>query len=134
MGEKTDQRKNPRYAISSGKALFVFNHFSTRVGCIKDISQGGLSFEYIHKSGRECIPEVIDIFSNSDELFFMPTVPCRKIYDTATVGETEPFSGLETRRCGLQYGPLTREQEKQIAELLKSRLIEPRQQFRDKGG
>jgi hypothetical protein len=123
MEENIDQRKTPRYTISSGKALFVFNHFSTRVGCVKDISQGGLSFEYIDKSGRKCIPEVIDIFTNNEERVFMPAVPCKKIYDTATLGKTEPFSGLETRRCGLQYGPLTIDQKKQIAHLLESRLV-----------
>jgi len=86
-------------------SCFVFNHFSTHVGWIKDISIKGLSFEYLHKPGSDCNPEVVDIFSNGNglERFYIESLPCQRIYDIALPLKSTSWMEMQARRCGIEY-------------------------------
>jgi hypothetical protein len=99
------RRKFHRYVPPTNMPCFVFNHFSTHVGWIKDINTKGLAFEYLHKPGSSCSPEVVDIFSNVDgpEKFYIKALPCQRIYDIAVPAEAPSDKGLQKRRCGIAY-------------------------------
>jgi len=90
------------------------------LGKIKDISRGGLAFEYIAHEGQKRGSSEIDILITGDR-FYLPKIPSKKIYDIK-IGEENEISidRLETRRCGLQFGELTEEQAAQLDFFLKN--------------
>lgn len=111
---ETEQRKCKRL-LPQDTVFAVFRPNFTKLGKIKDISRGGLSFEYVaaHEGEKRDLLE-IDIFVPGDR-FYLPRLPYKIIYDMKIVLEYQTFpDGMERRRCGLQFGDLT---ENQAAEL-----------------
>lgn len=82
----------------------------TKIGRIKDISMGGLAFEYISAQDTDGDTSRIDIFIIGD-VFHLPDIPCEVVYD---VPHPLPLKNLEsikrspTRRCGVQFGEMTK--------------------------
>jgi hypothetical protein len=103
--EREKRRNFHRYVPLTNMPCFVFNHYSTHVGWIKDINTKGLAFEYLHKPGSKCSPEVVDIFSNGDasEPFYIEALPCQRIYDIPVPNQNVSGNGLQKRRCGIAY-------------------------------
>ena len=79
-------------------------HF-TKLGKVKDISRGGLAFEYILNETQYTGSSEIDIFSG--DRFYLPRIPSKIVYDMEIA---EEYQGLLKRRCGLQFGNLTKKQ------------------------
>ncbi len=109
-----ERRKYKRYSVPEGK-IFVFNHFSAKVGFIKDLSRGGLSFEYINLFDEVVDPEVVDLFSYDFNKFFLMGLPCEKIFESKDV---EMDGGHATRRCSIRFLSLDDEQARQLDRLL----------------
>jgi c-di-GMP-binding flagellar brake protein YcgR len=91
------------------------------VGRITDISQGGLSFEYI-PNGEAITPALptIDIFLLDDD-FYLSDVACRIIYDMPVQREGGSFTlglHLETRRCGVRFHDVDGDRAQQLQQFL----------------
>ena len=103
-----EKRKCKRYKIKSDVYITFRPHFHL-MGKMKDVSRGGLGFEYTRIDDHPVQEKVeVDIFSASNGLH-MARIPCRVAYDVK-VGSYPSFESLETRRCGLQFSELSMQQ------------------------
>ena len=122
MGEKrveTERRKFTRFLVQD-TAFAVLRPQFTKLGKIKDISEGGLAFDYIAYEGQRQHSSGIDIFLSGDH-FYLGKIPCKIRYDIK-IAERQQTSidRIERRRCGLQFGKLTEEQAAQLKFFLKN--------------
>ena len=112
---KTERRKFTRF-LAQNTAFAVLRPHFTKLGKIKDISRGGLAFEYeyIAYEGRKEDSSGTDIFLSAGR-FYLFRIPSKIIYDIKIVEENQTFiDRFERRRCGLQFGELTEEQAAQM--------------------
>ena len=84
-----------------------------KLGKIKNISKGGLSFEYI--VDKNCQNSVeggslteIDVFC-SREMFYIPRIPCKIINDGDVVLDHSIITSVQMRRCSIQFVSLKSE-------------------------
>ena len=101
---RSEQRKHDRF-IPKENAFAALGRKYTRVGKIKDISEGGLAFEYI--AGEEYNKDVseLDIFLVGVE-FHLYKIPCKMIYNIDVhVPQTNNKLAkiITTKRCGVQF-------------------------------
>ena len=115
-----DKRKDKRFLIGD-EVIVALRNRSSRVGRVKDISMGGLSFEHIYDEDLEGDPSKSDV-SLWVDTYSMADIPCRVVYDIP-ISEPPQYDHLSihfrTRRCGVQFGNLTENQETQLSFLLK---------------
>ena len=105
-----ERRKFVRYQIPFG-TLFVFDHLSARVGWVRDVGMGGVSFDCRHAAGTDIISEVIDIFSCSYELFYLASIPCKRTF-LIDIGKRSYFGDqITANRFGQQFVELSDEQQ-----------------------
>ncbi len=110
-----DKRKYSRVIIEENGIVALHNGVN-RIGKVKDISQGGLSFEHIYeedfmenKSWRSLTLLIHDVN--------LSKIPCRIIYNhpIQTPSEYDQLAiRLTTRRCGIEFESLTDEQIAQL--------------------
>ena len=115
--EKTveaERRKLPRL-LPQGLTFAVLRPHFTKVGKVKDISEGGLAFEYISLETQNRSSSEIDIIVSINQ-FYLSRIPCKIIYEIDIV---EEYISMERRRCGLQFGGLTEEQAAKLDFFLK---------------
>lgn len=124
---KADERRQyPRYPVQD--TVFVtFNPDFTKLGRIKDISKGGIAFEYILfdvcnvPSPQEQFVK-IDIFKH-DRSISLSEIPCKIIYDVRIKNDSNPFSSIETRCTGLQFNGISEEQSRKLQDLINIYMI-----------
>jgi hypothetical protein len=112
-----ERRKFDRHPVSKNQ-FFVFNHDSTEMAEINDISEGGLKFEYLPVDPQKTQWKLIDIFSNISQRVYILGIPCKLIYDIITLSEDRTFNGSPARIAGLEFGRLDKIQKKKIDNLL----------------
>ena len=112
------ERRNFDRRPVSKNLFFVFNHDSTEMAEINNISEGGLKFEYLPVEQQKTRWELIDIFSKTSQRVYILGIPCKLIYDIITLAEDRTFNGSPTRIAGLEFGPLDTNQKKKIDNLL----------------
>ena len=114
------ERRNSRRYLAQDKAFAVLRPDFTKLGKIKDISNGGLSFEYIAYQEKVQDVSEMDIFLSEDP-FYLSKMPCRIVYDIRMREEYQGSAApIQRRRCGLQFGPLTQEHAIQLDFFLKN--------------
>ena len=116
----TEQRKNGRFLVQEDVIVALRNGL-TKIGKVKDVSMGGLSFEHIYDENlnNELFKGSIFLFMNE---FCISKVPCRVVYDipVRTPNEYQAFTlHFITRRCGVQFETLQEDQETQLEFFLK---------------
>ena len=112
----TDRRQAPRYALNTDVFL-VFRPDFSKLGKLKDVSNGGVAVEYTVLGEHEKIADAdVDIFTSGSDYLMLRRVPCTVVYDTKI--EKGPLSGIETRRCGLRFEQLSDQQGEQLKVLL----------------
>jgi hypothetical protein len=112
------RRRHQRYTIGGDVFIGSTPLFHT-VGRLRDISQGGASFEYVASSenGRsKTATLVVDIICRRQ--FRLSRLPCRVAYDISV--DPAGLDGIETRRCGLEFGRLSDQQDALLNLLLNS--------------
>jgi hypothetical protein len=109
----TERRKFVRYLLPYER-LYVFDHFSARVGRVRDVGMGGLSCEFNHDSDGEGLAGVIDIFSYEQD-FFLPAINCQRTYSLCM---TESQNRLRPTRCGQHFVALQVQQKVRWRELI----------------
>jgi hypothetical protein len=121
----TDNRKDKRFSMGE-EVIVALRNKSSRVGRVKDISMGGLSFEHIYDEELEQEPSKRDVSLWVDS-YSMTDIPCRVVYDIP-ISEPPEYDYLtvhfKTRRCGIQFIKLTKNQETQLDYFLKSHTKE----------
>ena len=99
---EADRRKCRRLLPQDLTFAVLRPHFN-KLGKVKDISEGGLAFEYIFNGKQNPGSSEIDILVSGDR-FYLPRIPSKIVYDMPIVEEYRTF---KKRRCGLQFGDLT---------------------------
>jgi len=116
-----DKRKDKRFLVGE-EVIVALRNSSSRVGRVKDISMGGLSFEHIYDEELEENPSKRDVSLWADN-HSMADIPCRVVYDIP-ISEPPEYDYLtvhfRTRRCGVQFEKLTENQETQLDSFLKT--------------
>ncbi len=104
MREKlVERRKHKRFSVSKGAFVALRPHY-VKVGQVIDISTRGLAFTYMADEKRPNRSFELDMFL-ADQAFYLQEVPFRTISDFHSDGI--PFSSIEMRRMGVQFGNLT---------------------------
>ncbi len=111
-----ESRKHVRFKVIDG-AYMALNNGQIVVGRIKDVSMGGLAFEYL-KDAYTALSAVghIDLFM-SEKNFYLTGLPSRVVYELAVPKDPtfETFSTVDMYKCGIRFGGL---EEGQIAKLV----------------
>ena len=117
----TEKRKHVRFQVQEDVIVALQNGFS-RIGKVKNISLGGLSFEHIYDGNLNWVGSRKKILLWVND-FRLPDLPCRIIYDAPLPIRPE-YSlltiQLMTRRCGVQFETLTNDQANQLDLFLKT--------------
>jgi hypothetical protein len=121
---KADRRRFTRY-IAQKDGFHVFSHDSKIIGRLKDISKGGLAYQYKPIKGEKMESNMIDIMAAGPHRIYLFDIACNTIYDDYDLEETQSFTGAERRRRGLQYVRLTEYQHNKLDLLLKSYDVQP---------
>ncbi|MBU0988524.1 MAG: hypothetical protein KKH68_14835 [Proteobacteria bacterium] len=98
-----DRRRHKRFKAREG-AFAVPKSDANKLGRIKNVSQGGLAFQYTAREDYfEGFTEM-DIFL-SDDRFYMQQVPVRTILDFEVDNKT-PLNSLRLRQRNIQFGDM----------------------------
>jgi c-di-GMP-binding flagellar brake protein YcgR len=119
-----ETRQYIRYGVRDS-AFEVFSGDSKITGTLKNISQGGLAFQYAPIRSQKAAFETIAIMAKSPDPFYLPGVDCRTVYDISALVENRTFTGAATRLAGVRFIRLDREQEQQLALFIKKFGLEP---------
>lgn len=115
---RIEKRKFKRLVVKE-RAFVAFRPEFTKLGRIRDISRGGLRCEYfVYKDlkdvDEESLSSEIDIFL-SGNTFYASRISCSVAYDIEIARNETTFAGMtENRRCGLKFGKLREEQNRQV--------------------
>ena len=111
-----ERRKFTRYLVQAD-TYAAFGPQFTKVGKTRDISIGGLAFEYINSiEGADQHPSRVSIFLTEGE-FFLWNVPCRVIYDIPKeeVGGNPLSASLYNYHvCGLVFEAIRQDQKQSL--------------------
>jgi c-di-GMP-binding flagellar brake protein YcgR len=119
---KNERREFERYRIP-GDTLYLFSNDSAIKGWVKDISKGGMAFEYIPVEGYKPKPKIELILAGDQIPFYLPDMSCKTIYDIKINNNVSTFRGSETRLCGVQYEKLETGMKEKLKLLLSSEVI-----------
>lgn len=128
MAEARDNRRVARFPAKD-RAFALLKPFCDKLGQIKDIGLGGLSFEYLDVGAETetAKPDqlTIDIIMTR-ESFYLSQIPCVIVYDQPVSQDSSHFlKGVETRRCGLRFSNLTEDQEGSLETFLTKHVHSP---------
>jgi len=113
--QQPDRRKQKRYNVVNG-AYAVVQPGAAKLGQIRNISLGGLSFKYIASETRNNAAQNIDILIGKHN-FHLKQIPVKSVFDMALEKES-PFSTVCMRQQAVQFKDLTEEQAAQLKHLL----------------
>lgn len=110
----TERRKHQRYQVPN-LVIAVPQKSHSQVARIVNISKGGMAVRYVDQTDWLGEASEIDILVNSN--FFMTSIPVEGIRDFKVDNQVS-FSIIRERQCGLQFGPLSPDQEHLLDELI----------------
>ena len=111
MSKKNDsreRRKHRRFKTKKGAFAVSLPSFD-KLGQIKNISKGGLTFQYSENNGqpKDTFDEV-EIFSISDN-FFLRKLPVKIVLDYELEAQV-PFASFPTKQVSLQFEKMSHNQ------------------------
>lgn len=98
----------------------------SRVGKIKDISAGGMAFEYIARKEKVQNASQVDIIL-ADNTFHISNLACKVVYDIVVHVpnvDSKLVDLLATRRCGVRFGSLSVESRRKLRVFLANQAHE----------
>ncbi len=111
----TSEKRNFERYIAKEHAFALLKPYCNKLGQIKNISRGGVAFEYLvfdkSDEGAWLSEQLrLDIILTPEALY-LSQVPCEIVYDNV-VNKNLPLlvQGIESRLCGLKFGKLTEDQ------------------------
>ncbi len=99
-----ERRIHPRFETKAGTYV-RFASYSTRIGEVKEISLGGLSFQYSESEQEVGEPSELDLFSDAGDFFLG-----RLSFETVSDSKAKPNNSTivdSLRRCGIKFADLT---------------------------
>ena len=117
-----ERRKFARYPIKP-HTIFLYSNYSPVNGLVKDISNGGMSFEYTPIEGCEPEPEIRLILTGDAFPFYLPDITSKTIYDIKVDKNDRPYKATGNRRCGVQYEKLDPIIQEKLTDLMSSEVI-----------
>ena len=119
MKRSAERRESVRLRPKEATFVALRPEF-VKLGKLLDINRSGLCFQYISKgdSVDVSLSHHIDMFVGNNG-YYLPNVPCKMIYDEKIKRNMTVVMGLEYRRCGLKFDPLSRQQMVQLELYLK---------------
>jgi hypothetical protein len=115
-----ERRQQKRFKAQEG-AFAALVAQESRLGQIKDISIGGLSFRYIDGQEKLENADALKIILG-DEGLYLDNVPFKKISDFEIENEFS-FSRIKMRQIGLEFGELTAEQKMRLDRFIQYHTI-----------
>jgi hypothetical protein len=118
---ETERRKHTRL-LSQDNAFAALGSNYSKVGKIKNVSRGGLAFEYIVGEEEEEISCQVDIFLIG-QVFHLSGIPCRPVYDEVTQvlnANNHYVKVLTTKCCGIQFGELNEDVKVQLERFIEA--------------
>jgi len=119
-----ENREFVRYQIRP-HAIFLLSNYSPIKGWVKDISKGGMAFEYISTDECEPKPKIRLILAGDAFPFYLPDIFCKTIYDIKVNKNDRQFKRTGIRRCGVQYEKFDPEMQEKLTFLLSSEVMLP---------
>ncbi len=111
------RKQDCRYVLIPNE-LYIYCQNSTTPWEVKDISMGGLSFEYSPIHGEKIKSEIIDIVGRNCKKNELSGIPCSVIFDYFVLSVGQRFSGEKIRRRGVKFNQLTKKQAGSLEQLL----------------
>ena len=113
-----ERREEERFRPKK-RTFVVFKPQFLKLGKVLDISASGLCFQYLAKEDQAGEAPIIeaDIFM-SDNGYYLPDVACKLVWDTEAKEKMTFPIGFQSRRCGLQFLKLTKEQQNKLEHYL----------------
>ena len=124
----TERRKKVRLRPKDVTFVVLRPKF-VKLGKLLNINRRGLCFQYMAESkggGDQVVNAVslkIDLFISNNG-YYLPSLPCKLIYETGIKDRMIFPTGLEHRRCGLQFKKLMKKQIDELERYLKNHTIE----------
>ncbi|MGD9125620.1 MAG: PilZ domain-containing protein [Desulfarculaceae bacterium] len=115
---REERRKHTRYTPSE-KAYAVFRPGFETMGRVMDISQGGVSFEYLSSIDQNGAKASMDLFL-MDTDFRLTQVPCQVAYDHLISQGRTTGKGMALRRCAVMFKDLDEYQQRQLGFFLRN--------------
>ena len=122
---KSEKRRHVRFKAPENLFAALGNSVP-KVGKVKDISMGGLAFEYIPNDKKETSTSHVDIFLSGNG-FYLSKVPCKAAYDITLevpLFGGYDFSSIDINRCGVAFNKLKKENYEQLVHLLEHHTTE----------
>ncbi len=116
---KDERTESTRYPIQDDE-LQIFSHDIKIASRLKDISKGGLAFQYTPVAGEKLETNSISIMAKGMVQFYLFDIACRKIYDIPSLEDGQSFTGAESRQRGIKFIGLTENQQNKLELLLKN--------------
>ncbi len=116
---ENERREFERYRVPDD-TLYLFSNDSAVKGWVKDISKGGMAFEYIPVEGYKPKAKIELILAGDQIPFYLPDIPCKITYDIKINNKASIFKGPSTRLCGVQYQKLDTGMKEKLWLLLKN--------------
>ena len=114
---EVEQRRFKRYVVEENK-YEVFSRELGITGNLKDISEGGLAYQYVPDDGEGFKSEVIDILGKNLERFYLHGLVCMRIYDITELAMDRAFTGAEIRLRGLEFTGLSEKQRQKVTDMI----------------
>jgi PilZ domain len=114
---QVERRRFKRYVVHEN-GFEVFSRQLKIQGKLKDISEGGLAYQYTPFNGEATLSEVIDVLSLGPERLYMQGLVCKRIYDIVVLSEDRGFRGIKTRLRGLEFDGLSEKQRQKVVGLI----------------
>ena len=111
-----ERRRSERLQVNS-EVFITFRPDFDKIGKVMDINKEGIGFEYVSFDKVDKLEDVeVDVFSKSNNLY-ISRIPCKVVYD---ISKDSFFilNNAETRRCGLQFGELSKHHLASLSALL----------------
>ncbi|MDY6838110.1 MAG: PilZ domain-containing protein [Thermodesulfobacteriota bacterium] len=119
-----EKRKHIRL-LAQDNAFAALGSRFTRVGRVKNISTGGLAFEYITNGESDEDHSQLDVFVSGKD-FHLPKVPCKVIYDIPVQRSDVHrifFQPFLTKQCGVEFKELPEDKSAQLSHFLDTHTV-----------
>ena len=118
-GSESENRRHVRFPVSRG-AFVALHAGQSVVGRVKDVSLGGLAFEYIKDAYLPLADtSKINLFM-SEQNFYLSEIPGSVIYEAKVKKDPlfEPFSSIDMYKCGIRFKKLREDQLQDLVQFI----------------
>jgi c-di-GMP-binding flagellar brake protein YcgR len=119
-----DNRKSDRKPVRENTYAFFTNKTSPVAGCIVDISDGGMSFQYFSPNNQNLSKNNSDLTLFTEGGEFVKGIQVSPVYDYPLSSVLPFISTSYMRRCGLKFKELTPEKKKRLLVFFEEQLSE----------